>query len=246
MPSLRSSAMDPRGAPQRVGATHLPDQADHLAVDGPPAASTRTTLPFPELAKAGSMPADDRVRSNDPQAGLPSPPPSREPDPKGTIWTREAGRLGGAVQHQESVTEGQVLEDQVARTLQRRHGQTKEQHEPGNHAVEDARWLTRIPLLLGVPRTFPLRPFSPVPASPCEPRTTLHGWWRPDRAAISGFIAGHVAPVSAERTAWDRTLPLNQLCAVGRGTHANSDCPKSQCQVTKPGDKDAAGARIAA
>ncbi len=156
-------AVDPQGVPEWVGAVHLPDQADHLAVDGPPAAATRTTLPFPELAKAGAMPADDRVRSNDPQAGFPGPPPSREPDPKGTIWTRQARWSGGEVEHQELATEGQVLEDQVATTPHRRRGQTKEQHEPGNHAVEDARRPARIPLLSGVPRTFPL------PASPQFP-----------------------------------------------------------------------------
>ena len=144
----------------------MPDQADHRAVDAPPAASTRTILPFPDQAKAGAMPADDRVGLYDPQAGLPGPPPSREPDPKGTIWTREAGRLGGAVKHQELVTEGQVLEDQVATPPQRRHGQTKEQHEPGSHAVEDARRLARIPLLLGVPGSLPLPPSPQLPLPP--------------------------------------------------------------------------------
>lgn len=140
-------AVDPRGAPQRVGSAHLPDQADQLAIDRPPAISTRAALPFPEQAKAGSMPADDRVGTHDLQTGLPGPPPSREPDPKGAIWTRQPWWPGGAVEHQELVTESQVLEGQVATPPQRRHGQTKEQHEPGNHAVEDARRLARIPLL---------------------------------------------------------------------------------------------------
>ena len=44
--------------------------------------------------------------------------------------------------------ECQVLEDQLATTLQRRHGQTNEQHEPGNHAVDDAGRFARIPRLI--------------------------------------------------------------------------------------------------
>lgn len=139
--------VDPRGTPEWLGAVLSPDQADHLAVDGPPTAATRAALSFPEQAKAGAMPADDRVGTYDLQAGLPGPPPSREPDPKGAIWTRQARWPGGAVEHQEFVTEGQVLEDQVATTPQRRHGQTKEQHEPGKQAAEDARRFARIPLL---------------------------------------------------------------------------------------------------
>jgi hypothetical protein len=148
------------------------------------------------------MPADDRVRSNDPQAGLPSPLPSREPDPKGTIWTREAGRLGGALKHQELVPEGQVFEDQVATTPQRRHGQTNKQHEPGSHAVEDARQFPSIPLSLGAPKLSHC-PCSPVPASPCESRATLHGWWRLDRTEISGFVSQsfpHLPPTGPQWT----------------------------------------------
>ena len=78
-----------------------------------------------------------------------------------------------------------------------------------------------------------------APASPCSTAgATLHAWRRPDRAEISGFIFAFLAPTSTAWTAWDRTFPRNQFCAVGRGTQANSDCPKSQCRVTKPGDND--------
>jgi len=100
----------------------------------------------------------DRVGSYDRQAGFPRPPPSREPHPMGAIWTREAGRLGGALKHQELVTEGQVLEEQVATTLQRRHGQTKEQHEPSNHAPEDASGSLGIPVFSG----WTKRPSLPI------------------------------------------------------------------------------------
>jgi hypothetical protein len=58
MPSLRSSAMDSRSAPERIDQAHFSDQLAYFKRDLWSADAT-SQLPSPEQSKTGSMPTDD-------------------------------------------------------------------------------------------------------------------------------------------------------------------------------------------
>jgi hypothetical protein len=59
-PELEQFAVDARRAPQRVLDTHSPDQCAQLGVNPQPP-SKRARLPTPIVAKAGPMPAHERL-----------------------------------------------------------------------------------------------------------------------------------------------------------------------------------------
>src|SRR5258707_1279701 len=66
MPSLRSSPWIRGRSPQRIGDAHLPDKLANLWGHSRPSA-TRSRLPAPVQSEAGTMPANNGVRLDDPQ-----------------------------------------------------------------------------------------------------------------------------------------------------------------------------------
>src|SRR5262245_22282638 len=61
---LEQFAMDPRGSPQRVGDTHLPNELANLSRCLRPAAA-RSRFPAPISSEASPVPADHRLRCDD-------------------------------------------------------------------------------------------------------------------------------------------------------------------------------------
>jgi hypothetical protein len=157
---LKQLAVNPGSAPEWIGAAHLADQVDGVYGDGLAADSARAAFPFPEQAEALSMPADDRIGLNHPKVRLLGAPPLGKPGPKGPVQRAQAWSFGGAVEHQELVTEGQVFQQQVPTAFESRHGEAKEQNQPANHAAEYARKPLRIRVFSGRMGLLPLRPVN--------------------------------------------------------------------------------------
>ena len=110
---LKQLAMDSGSTPQRIGSAHFPNEGDRVWGDSFPPGFKRTTLPFPEDAKAIPMPVDDRAGFDQVQPGFPLIPGMREPSPQGTVHWRETGPVGTPAQDQQLVAQSQVFEEQV-------------------------------------------------------------------------------------------------------------------------------------
>jgi hypothetical protein len=61
---LKEFTVDAGSPPERIGATHLADQADGVWGDGLPAGFVRTAFPSPEEPKARAMPLKDGAGLN--------------------------------------------------------------------------------------------------------------------------------------------------------------------------------------
>src|SRR3954447_2632838 len=61
---LEELSMNAGSTPERVGYTHLADQPTNLDGQLRPAGCSRSRFPAPEGAKAGAMPADNRLGSH--------------------------------------------------------------------------------------------------------------------------------------------------------------------------------------
>jgi hypothetical protein len=83
------------------------------------------------------MPTDDRVGLNYAKVRFPGAPALGKPSPKGPVQRGQAWWFGGAVEHQELVTEGKVFQDQVPTRFQGRGGEAEDQNQPNDHAAED-------------------------------------------------------------------------------------------------------------
>src|ERR1035437_5408765 len=95
-------------------------------------------LPFPEETKTLPMPVDDSIRLDEPKGSPPAAPSTREPSPEGTVQQSQARSLGVPAQDQELVTQGCILEKQIAPRFQDGCGEAKHQTKPAMHTVGDS------------------------------------------------------------------------------------------------------------
>jgi hypothetical protein len=135
---LKQFTVNAGSTPERIGATHLADQVDGVWGDGFSAGIASTAFPSPEEPKPRAMPLKDRARLNQAQPTLPSAPSLRKPSPNEPVQRRQACSLGAPAQHEQLVSQGQNLQEQVPAGFQPGNGQVKHQCQPTNHAAEDS------------------------------------------------------------------------------------------------------------
>ena len=92
------------------------------------------------------MPLKDRAGLNQAQPGLPSAPGLRKPGPKNPVQRRQAWSFGAPAQHEQLVSQGQDLQEQVPARFQPGNGQVKHERQPTNHAAEDSGKCLRSPV----------------------------------------------------------------------------------------------------
>ena len=114
--------MDAGSTPERIGATHLADQADGVRGYGFPAGIASTTFPSPEEPKARAMPLKDGAGLNQAQPTVPSTPGLRKPGPQDPVQRRQAWGLGFPAQHEQLVSQGQNLQEQAPTGFQPGNG----------------------------------------------------------------------------------------------------------------------------
>lgn len=125
--------VDSGSTPKRIGATHLPDQADDVRGDGFPTEAAGMACPSPEESKSGSMPSNDAAGLDQAKPGFPSVPSLRKPGPKGTVQRRQASAMGAAVEDQKLVSQSEILEEQVSPGLQSGKTKTEPEGQPTDH-----------------------------------------------------------------------------------------------------------------
>ena len=151
--------MNARSTPERIGATHLADQVDGAWGDGFPAGIASTTFPSPEEPKARAMPLKDGAGLNQAQPTFPSAPGLRKPSPKDPVQRRQAWSFGTTAQHEQLVSQGQNLQEQVPAGFQPGNGQVKHECQPTSHSAEDSEKYLRSPVFSASMRFLPTTPY---------------------------------------------------------------------------------------
>ena len=106
--------MDAWRTPEGIRRGHAPDQSPDRGVDGR-ATSGRTARELsPVLTKPTPLPPQDSVRSHDYEGLLPPGPDSGQPDPEEAINSAEGRPRHRSFVHGELLTQGQILESQLA------------------------------------------------------------------------------------------------------------------------------------
>src|SRR5205085_8488262 len=130
---LEQLAMDARRTPQRIVNTHPPDQRAQVRVDLRPA-SKRAGLPTPVPAKAGPMPAEEGLRSDDRDGLEDRWKPSIEVDQEQAIPVREVDTTTRfPLQDDQLMSDRRVLCLKSALRLEQRGQQGQEEAEQRDH-----------------------------------------------------------------------------------------------------------------
>src|SRR3954471_13173033 len=92
-------AVDLGRTPERVLATHSPNELAYFLRHGWPSTLTMATLPCPEQTKSLPLPANDRICLDNHQSPSPFRPPAGQPSPKPTICGAQSRSFHGTLQH---------------------------------------------------------------------------------------------------------------------------------------------------
>ena len=111
---LEELGMDAWRTPQRIRGGHTPDQSLELRVDGRATSGRTARESGPVLTKASPLPPQDGVGSDDHEGLLPPGPDSGQPDPEEAITSAERRSRHLSFVYGELLTQGQILEGQVA------------------------------------------------------------------------------------------------------------------------------------
>jgi hypothetical protein len=84
------------------------------------------------------VPPDDRFRLNQPQRSAPSGPAPAEQDPERAVAIPESWPGAGALQHQDLLAQGQVLQEQVAAGAQEVAHEVQQEVEHGEISAAPA------------------------------------------------------------------------------------------------------------
>ena len=135
---LQQLAMDPRGTPGRVFASHPADEVAQLAVDARPARAPRARPPSPEQAEALAMPANHGVGLHDNEDICPPRPEPAKRDPEESVRDRQPGPRPPLREDGDLLTEGEVLEGDVDATTEKRAEAVREEDDVLNHETRMA------------------------------------------------------------------------------------------------------------
>src|SRR5215813_6975845 len=100
-------AVDPRRTPKRILTAHCSNQIASFLWNLGTSGSPVTYFPGPIPPESLTMPVDDGFRLDDEQAGTPSRPDSRQPDPEATVNPREhrSPRLLTSLEHRQLMSQ---------------------------------------------------------------------------------------------------------------------------------------------
>src|ERR1017187_5204765 len=87
---------------------------------------------------------------------FPSAPGLRKPSPKDPVQRRQAWSFGTTAQHEQLVSQGQNLQEQVPAGFQPGNGQVKRECQPTNHVAEDLWKHRRSPVFSARMRFLPV------------------------------------------------------------------------------------------
>jgi len=126
--------VNPRRAPEGVGARHPPDQRSDLRGDGRAALTISPALPGPIPREPGAMPPDNGLGLDQGEGFSPAAPHSAQKDPEQPVGDSQAWTRRGALEDSELVTQREVLEHQGAAGPE--HEEESVERE-GEHAGHD-------------------------------------------------------------------------------------------------------------
>src|SRR2546426_2630967 len=130
---LQQLAMDPRRTPERIGATHPPNQASELRLDRGPTASA-STLPRPVALEPLPVPADHGRWPHHLQRIPPARPEPRQHDPEDPVHSRQPWPRLARLEHGKLLPKREVLQRQLP-VRANSGSQCPEAHpEPSHHA----------------------------------------------------------------------------------------------------------------
>src|SRR6266581_5374925 len=124
--------MDPRCAPERIGAAHPPNQVSGLRLNPGPTASV-STLPRPVAPEPLPMPADYRPGPHHVQGTPPTLPEPGQHDPEDPVQSRQSWPQLARLPHRELLPKREVLQRQLAVRANSGSQCPKEDPEPSDH-----------------------------------------------------------------------------------------------------------------
>src|SRR2546425_7079990 len=124
--------MDPRRTPERIGATHPPNQASELRLDRGPTASA-STLPRPVALEPLPVPADHGRWPHHLQRIPPALPEPRQHDPEDPVHSRQPWPRLARLPHGELLTKREVLQRQLPLRANSGSQCPKEDPKPSDH-----------------------------------------------------------------------------------------------------------------
>ena len=104
------------------------------------------------------MPLKDGAGLNQAQSTFPSTPVLRKPSLKDPVQRRQAWSFGTTAQHEQLVSQGQNLQEQVPAGFQPGNRQVKRECQPTNHVAEDLWKHRRSPVFSAWMRFLPVTP----------------------------------------------------------------------------------------
>ena len=106
--------MNPRRAPQGVGASHRANERSDLRGDGRAAWPVPAALPGPEELEASPLPPDHRGGLDDGDGIVPAGPQAGQQDPEQAVGGSQPWARHGALEDDQLVPQGEVLEHEGA------------------------------------------------------------------------------------------------------------------------------------
>ena len=125
--------MDSRGASERIGGGHACDQSLDLGVDRWTAHPRPAGEPRPVLTEATALPAQDRVGRHDDQSLPPAGPDYGQPHPQEAIHRAQSGPRRRSFVHGELLTQGEVLEGELAVAAAEERQESNQVEHEGDH-----------------------------------------------------------------------------------------------------------------
>jgi hypothetical protein len=135
-PELEELSVDPGCTPQRICCGHFPDEGRDLGVDGRAATGGPAGELGPVLAEASPLPPQYGVGGDDHEGPSPPDPDSGQPDPEEAIHRAQLGSVGRSLVHGELLTQGEVLEGELAMVAEEEGEDTKQVEEGIDHRAE--------------------------------------------------------------------------------------------------------------
>jgi hypothetical protein len=123
---LLKLGMDAWRTPEGIRRGHAPDQSLDLRVDGRATSGRAARELGPVLTKTSPLPPQDSVGSDDHEGLLPPGPGSGQSDPEKAITSAERRPGHRSFVHGELLTQGQILEGQLAVAAQEEEEKPKQ------------------------------------------------------------------------------------------------------------------------
>jgi hypothetical protein len=130
---LEKLAMDSGRAPQRIGGSHFSDEGHDLGVYWRAAYGGPAGELGPVFTETAPLPTQDGVGSHEHEGLPPAGPDPGQPHPEQAIRRAQPGPADGSLVHGDLVTQGEVLEGQVAVAAAEEGEETKQVEQEGDH-----------------------------------------------------------------------------------------------------------------